>query len=137
MASGGACWPCRGALGGAFGGASGGACANLALIAAKHTARYRCFDWLRNHARASPRRHFGRSSTISAVRNSDSDLQRSMRSQKISILRNRHSSGKSCCSDGSKNPISFGDGFRAICGDVCGAFCADPCESFGGDATEF
>ena len=36
---------------------------------------------------------------------------RLIRSQEVWASWNRHSSGKSCCSDGSRNPISFGDGF--------------------------
>ena len=89
--------------------------------------RSQFFGRLRNHARASPRRHFGRSSRISAARNPDSDLQCLIWSQKVLASWKRRSSGKSYCSDGSKNPISFGD--------ACGA--AGGCESFGGDATGF
>ena len=64
--------------------------------------RSQFFGRLRNHARASPRRHFGRSSRISAARNPDSDLQCLIWSQKVLASWKRRSSGKSYCSDGSK-----------------------------------
>ena len=84
-------------------------------------------DWFLNHVRASPRRHLGRSARISASRNSD--RQCSMRSQKVWALWNRQSSGKSYCSDGSRNPMSFINGFGDSFGDGFG-------NGFSGDIRE-